>query len=308
MSLTGRTMKRASFGLFRNLDRFGIHLLPKHFYTPIQDQAWLNKNLALWARPTDMTSLQWDLNKQLRWVSEVCSNYYGEVCGFATFTEGTQSGYGRGYGPVEAQVLHCVIRYFKPKRVIEVGSGVSTFCTLKALDLNEREGSDPSQMTCIEPFPKPQLLSMRGVTVVKKLLQEVDVSIFQELQSGDLLFIDSSHAVKTGSDVPVLLLEVLPQLRPGVLVHIHDIFLPYTYSRDSLRNYFGWQETALLLALLKGNSNFEVLSCLSALHYEKREALRIVLSDYSPQAEFAPGLALASSPGHFPSSTWLVRT
>jgi len=113
-------MKRASFGVFRNLDKMGIHVLPKHFYTPIQDQAWLNKNLALWARPTDMTSLQWDMNKQMRCVSDVCSKHYEEVRGFATFTEGTQKGYGRGYGPIESQVLHCVIRNLNPKRVIEV--------------------------------------------------------------------------------------------------------------------------------------------------------------------------------------------
>jgi hypothetical protein len=135
----------------------------------------------------------------------------------------------------------------------------------------------------------------------------VDLSLFRQLEAGDLLFIDSSHAVKTGSDVLMLYLEVIPMLKPGVLIHIHDIYLPYTYSPDCLENYFGWQETALLLALLKGNPGLRVLCCFSALHHGKREALQQILADYSPPEKFALGLAPAAARGHFPSSIWLVR-
>jgi hypothetical protein len=290
------------------MDKLGVHVMPKHYYTPIQDQTWLSRNLNLWARPENLSGVEWNLTQQLGWVRNICRDHYPEVQGLAVFKEGTQAGYGLGYGPIESQVLHCVIRRCKPAKIIEVGSGVSTFCTKRALELNESEGGPPSQLICIEPYPKPQLLCMPRVTVVRTLLQEVDLTLFQQLESGDLLFIDSSHAVKTGSEVHLLLLEVIPLLKPGVLIHIHDIFLPYIYSRDSLENYFGWQETALLLALLKGNSGLRVLCCLSALHYDRREALREVLTYYSPQEEFAPGLAHASAAGHFPASIWLART
>lgn len=304
MAAATRALKRASFEVFRNMDRVGIHVLPKHFYTPVQDHKWLTENLPLWARRVDLTGVDWDLDEQLKWTCEVCTPYYHEVQGLSVFRAAT--GYGLGYGEIESQVLHCVIRHYKPPRIIEVGSGVSTFCTQYACELNEMREGAPSAMTCIEPYPNHKLLSLRPIKILSKMLQELDLSIFRQLDAGDLLFIDSSHAVKTGSDVLVLYLELIPILKPGVLIHIHDITLPYTYCRDSLENYFDWQETALLLALLKGNPHLKILSCLSALHYDRCAALATILLDYRPQDESGPGLAPRAAPGHFPASTWLM--
>ena len=131
------------------------------------------------------------------------------------------------------------------------------------------------------------------------------MGLFEQLESGDLLFIDSSHAVKTGSELPFLYLEVIPQLKPGVIVQIHDVFLPYLYQRNVLTHYLSSQETTLLLALLKGNARLSVLCCLSALHYDFASELAGTLTDYRPQAQVGEGLSEYEPRGHFPSSIWL---
>jgi hypothetical protein len=189
-----------------------------------------------------------------------------------------------------------------------VGSGVSTACMLNAVRQNEVEGRPGSDIVCIEPFPKKQFVNVSGVTHIESLVQMVDRSVFDRLQAGDVLFIDSSHAVKTGSDVSVLYLQVIPKLRPGVHIHIHDICLPYLYGRDALRTVFGWQETTLLAALLSGNRRLCINACLSGLHYGKHEELRKVFPDYRPQS-YDSGLSSADEDGlHFPSSIYLEVT
>jgi hypothetical protein len=110
-----------------------------------------------------------------------------------------------------------------------------------------------------------------------------------------------------GSDVLYLYLEVIPMLASGVYVHVHDIFLPYLYSPSALHEYFDWQESALLLALLLGNEGLDVLCCQSALHHGRPELLKTIVTDYVPKRT-DQGLADPSAPGHFPSSTWLLRT
>jgi hypothetical protein len=309
MSLVRRIVRKSSFKLFRLMDGIGLHVLPKHYYTPIADYTWLESNKAVWARRTDLSQLEWDVDAQLEWLRRICIPYYPEVAGLKTYREATAFGYGPGYGPIESQVLHCFLRCHKPRRLVEVGSGVSTVCSLKAMELNALEGNGHDfTITCIEPYPRPALQSVSRIVHVRKMLQQTDPAVFDQLGLGDLLFIDSSHAVKPGSDVLTLLLEVVPRLKPGVFIHLHDVYLPYVYSPDVLEDYFGWQETALLLALLKGNSHLQVLCCLSALHYDRRQPLQELLTDYVPQQEGDPGIRLSGTQGMFPSSIWLTTT
>jgi predicted O-methyltransferase YrrM len=304
---TRRTLKRASVRLFMGADKLGAHILPKHYYTSIPDYRWLNENKSVWCRRVDMTGVDWDLQRQLTWLEQQCEPFYGEVRGLGVYRDFADGSYGLGYGPIESQVLHCVCRATKPKRIIEVGGGVSTTCMLHALGMNSAGGSPECEVTCIEPFPTSALSKLRGIELNRSMVQALPLSFFDRLQAGDILFIDSTHSVKTGSDVPYLYLEVLPRLKPGVLVHIHDIFLPYLYQRDVLEHYFDWQETALLLALLKGNSSLRVFASLSALHYDAARELQIMLSDYRPQANQADGLGDGRRDGHFPASIWLER-
>ncbi len=161
-----------------------------------------------------------------------------------------------------------------------------------------------AQITSIEPYPRPALFTL-PVRIIQKPVEEVDPAIFDQLEAGDFLFIDSSHAVRPCGDVLYLYLNVLPRLQPGVVVHIHDIYLPYLYQRDLLFSLFQWTETAMLLALLTDNPRMKVLACLSYLHYEAPEALHEVFPEYEYQSGKA-GLSDPGTPGHFPSSIYLL--
>lgn len=300
-----RLAKRASWALFEKLDCLGLHVLPKHYYTPIPDYAWLRRRRELWTRRADLTGVEWHLDAQLAWVDSVCGRFMSEVAGLSAYTEAVSRRTGPGYGPIEAQMLHCFIRHAQPARVIEVGSGVSTACIVNALSRCDPEWMHQREVHCIEPYPSAALRLLKGITIEQLLVQELDGSYFDALDRGDLLFIDSSHALKTGSDVAYIYLEVIPRLKPGVYIHIHDVYLPYIYQRDALRSYFDWQETSLVLALLKWNTHLKVLGSMSGLYYDRQAGLQRIFPDFVPQREVCGGLADPYSRGHFPSSLWL---
>lgn len=244
-------LKTISYRGFLLGDRLGVHVLPKHYYTPISDYRWLAKNLDAWTQPLPMTGIDWDLDCQLEWLTSTLDPYLAEVPdpSFASVF----STAGPGYGPIESQVLYAFIRSRRPKRVIEIGSGVSTQITLMASRKNLESTQEGTQITCIEPNPSRTLRASREVDLIPSIVQDVPTETFAQLNDGDLLFIDSSHTVKIGSDVNKILLEIVPSLQSGVYVHLHDIYLPYTYAPSVLHHYFGWQETAMLYALLMGN-------------------------------------------------------
>lgn len=302
-SLT-RVAKRISFRSFFWADRVGLHILPKYYGTPIPDYKWLRSNLDLWTAPSKMTGIHWNLDEQADWLERVVPPFYSEVSGLTVFREYQNNGWGVGYGQIESQVLHCFVRTFAPKRIIEIGSGVSTGCMLHANALNCLEGKTGSTITCIEPYPSEKLMQCKDVNLLATTAQAVNASIVDQLQEGDLLFIDSSHAVKVGSDVVKIYLEILPRLNPGVHVHIHDIYLPYLYPRDAMEAYFSAQENVLLAALLVNNDRLRVNACLSALHYDRTEQLKQMMADYVPQ-QGTKGLRAGDGTGFFPSSCWL---
>lgn len=198
------------------------------------------------------------------------------------------------------------MRHYKPRRIIEVGSGVSTYCISAALDRNREEAAGPSTITCIEPNPSDSLRRFGKATLLAERVQTLAPGFFSVLEANDLLFIDSSHTVKPGGDVNYLILEVLPRLRKGVIVHFHDIYFPYDYQRDLLRTFLQYSETALLHAFLIGNSLARIVFCLSQLHYERHSELTRVFPDYDPQ----PAVNGLTAEGvcrkqHFPSSLYL---
>lgn len=160
----------------------------------------------------------------------------------------------------DARVLFCMLRMIRPRRIVEVGSGYST---LLMTDVNTRFLNEGAIITSIEPYPRPfldQLHAQGAIQLVRQRAQEVSASLFAELEAGDVLFIDSSHVSKTGSDVNRLILEVLPSLASGVYVHVHDIFFPSDYPKSwVLERSLSWNEQYLLQALLTGNQQFRVV-------------------------------------------------
>jgi Methyltransferase domain len=297
--------KEFVFKAFRVFERAGIHILPRHYYTPIPDSTWLDQNRSLWMGRSSLTGIGWDLPEQLAWLKETCTPYYPEVAGLSYYRALAQKASGPGYADIESQVLHCVMRRFAPAQVLEIGSGASTLCMLEASKLNQRDGKTPTKITCVEPYPSENLRRLSEIKLIPQFCQEVPLSVIDQLGKGDLLFIDSSHAVRVGSDVMRIYLEMIPRLPAGVLIQIHDIYLPYAYPRTVFTRPFWWMETALLMALLINNPKIRVLGCLSALHYDYPQEMRQVLSDYTPAPNdegLPPG---KTEGGHFPSSVYL---
>lgn len=159
----------------------------------------------------------------------------------------------------DAFTLSGLLRREKPRRIVEVGSGFSTAVMLDTLD----HFGGSTSITCIEPQPERlktllRVKDMERITLTSKPVQEARLSQFTELEAGDFLFIDSSHVAKIGSDVSFLFLRVLPILKPGVWVHIHDIFYPMSYPADWIREGRAWNESLFLRAFLMGNSSYEI--------------------------------------------------
>jgi hypothetical protein len=165
------------------------------------------------------------------------------------------------YSYADAMVLYFMMRHLRPARIIEVGSGHSS-CAM--LDVDELLFSRSIDFTFIEPFPERLLLDVITKTDRSRLqiydrnVQDVDLAVYEKLQRGDILFIDSSHVCKTGSDVNHLLFKVLPVLQPGVNIHIHDIFHSFEYPVDWVFEGRAWNEAYLLRAFLSHNAAFKI--------------------------------------------------
>jgi hypothetical protein len=163
------------------------------------------------------------------------------------------------FGNLDALALFCLLRSVQPKTVIEIGSG---FSTLLIGDVNRRFFNGAMNVFCIEPYPVDFL--QKGVPGIAGLLQskveDVPIDMFSALGQGDILFVDTSHVSKTGSDVNHIYFEVVPRLKPGVIIHIHDIFFPEDYPKNwVIDEGRGWNEQYVVRALLMYSSTFEVM-------------------------------------------------
>ena len=282
-------------------------MVPDHYYLPLPNILELKKTRHTWARRSELPGISYDMCEFERTLRRLCDPYRDEYADLSAWRQAMSSGAGPGYGYIESQCLHAVLRSLKPQQVIEVGSGVSTAIILDALDRNDVA----HQVTCIEPYPSSWLVHNKAVTLIREPVQVLDIEIFKTLSRNDLLFIDSTHTVKPGSDVNYLMLEVLPRLNPGVIVHFHDIYLPYDYSRDVLDTFLHWQETSLLRAFLIDNSRARILLSLSLMHYDRPDVLRQVFPAYVPEPDengMRRGSAKAmesSIKEHFPCSTYI---
>jgi hypothetical protein len=280
--------------------RLGVNVLPVSYYSEVPDRHWLRHNRALWARRILPVGQHWDLSDQVEWLRSTCSPYLQEVTGPAKYP--TVEGFATSYGPIEAQVLHGVVRSYAPPRIVEIGSGVSTAIMDRASRRNEEESGRRSEITCIDPYPSPGLRQL-SVETIAVPAQAVRADLFAEMTTGDLLFIDSSHAVHTGSEIVPLYLEIIPRLPAGVLIHIHDIYMPYMFSPNLFHMVIDPQETVIVTALLTCNDRLNILASLSAIFHDCPDQLQDVLPDFRPR-RMVNGL-YASRRGHYPESLWL---
>ena len=223
-------------------DAWGYHIRPIHYYEPLPDfQAITSEQIE---RRREFPSIDFRWDDQLRLLRELVA-YRDEV-------EIAANDYFDGF---DAAVYYSLIRHLKPKRVIEIGSGYSSRIAHQALTRNGNDGT----LTCIEPNPERLNGVSLKVELIRKRVEEIDVEFFSHLEANDILFIDSSHTVKFGSDVCYEMLEVFPVIKPGVWVHVHDIFFPHDYPAEwLLKRRLALNEQYLLEAFLSFNCEFQV--------------------------------------------------
>jgi hypothetical protein len=192
---------------------------------------------------------------------------------------------------VDGEVLYCMIRHFKPERVYEVGSGYSTMLAAQGLLDNQKDGGPQGQLVAFEPSPTVNLRKgFPGLSrLVASKVEDIPQTVFQKLGENDILFLDSSHVVRIGGDVQYEFLEILPNLKPGVVVHVHDIFLPAEYPKKMIlgqRRFFS--EQYLLQAFLTFNNQFEVLWASSFMHLNHPDLLEKAFNSYKRESRW-PG-------------------
>lgn len=186
----------------------------------------------------------------------------------------------------DAEYWYQLVRSIKPTRIFEIGSGNSTLLAINAIQRNRSEDCTYwCEHVCIEPYEMPWLESS-GVKVVRERVESMNLSFFSQLAENDILFIDSSHVIRPQGDVLFEYLEILPSLKNGVIVHIHDIFSPRNYLSSWLKDEVRfWNEQYLLEAFLTHNNQWKVMGALNFLHHNHYEKLRKAAPFLTPDRE-----------------------
>jgi hypothetical protein len=288
-----RTFARLGFNVVKHRDYYST--------LPVLDD--LRRNRARWDRPSELAGVAVDVDEMKRRLAALADRWEADFAAHAGDYAGNQrAGFGPGYPAFDARTLYFMLREHKPARYLEVGSGLSTYYATLAGDRNATDGH-PLKITCVEPYPFAALTELPGFELVQGFVQDVPVSRFEQLDEGDVLFIDSSHALKIDSDVAYLFLEVLPRVRPGVFVHIHDVPFPYNTPYPADTWLFGerwpvyWNEAMIVQAFLAFNSSFEVLLSAPLIRAHDEAFLLDRFPDYVP---------VRDDPNP-PSSLWLRR-
>ncbi len=272
-------------------DRWGYHIRPIHYYEPLPDFGAITP--AQLERRREFPAINFDWPGQLRLLAALAASYRDELAELAAQPEPVGFPFDNEYfAGLDAAVYYALIRHLKPARVIEIGSGYSTRIAAKALARN-RQAGNTGRLTCIEPYPQPRLTEAKlDIELIATPVEQLDLEIFSTLAPNDILFIDSSHTVKFGSDVCYEFLEILPRLRPGVWVHVHDIFFPHDYPAEWLvEKRIAFTEQYLLEAFLAFNSAFIVVAANHWLCLDHPEAVECLWPssqrrDYSGHASF----------------------
>ncbi|KQY58103.1 hypothetical protein ASD11_00040 [Aeromicrobium sp. Root495] len=282
----------------------GYNIVKKgDYYSTLPVLTEIEATKARWDKPSALAGLDIDVPAMTETLDDLAKKWDAEfVEQTGDYLANTRRGFGPGYPALDARFLYFMLREHKPRRYLEVGSGLSTFYASLAAERNKAEG-DPLHITCVEPYPFDALRTLPDFDLVEGFVQDVPVSKFQELEDGDVLFIDSTHALKIDSDVAYLFLEVLPQVKKGVWVHIHDVHFPYNTPYPSSTWLFGerwpvyWNEAMVVQTFLAFNSAFEVVLSAPMIRHQDESVLRERFADYVPvDDDINP-----------PSSLWIRR-
>jgi len=257
----------------RGLRRVGLDLTRSSFYSPIPNL----EELPSPNRRSAMSGIQMREDRQVDFLRSA-SHW------FAEYARNVHVRANRQFGPVDSELLYMMIRSGKPRQVMEYGAGYSTLVAAAACEANRRDGAE-TRLISHDPYPRefltdsnvPGLAEFHRVGVDRQMIKDVAT-----LESGDLLFVDTTHTVKIGGDVNTIILDVLPELKPGVIVHFHDIFLPWDYPRAWIEQGYYWAEQYLLQAFLSGNPEWDILVSAYVLSRTAVSELQQLIPSFRP--------------------------
>lgn len=270
-SLISRLLESKNF-------RFLKYALPGHFYSPVPDLDEIaTRSRKIFNRSVkDIPSIDLNEKLQLELISKFF-DFYGEIPFLEKCQKNSRYYFDNGYFSYgDGVILYSFLRYFKPRRIIEVGSG---FSSAEMLDINDRFFSKTIQFTFIEPY-QDRLLNLVSAEdkkyhrFITNSVQDVSVDTFLDLSENDILFIDSSHVVKSGSDVMYIVSNILPLLKKGVIIHFHDIIWPFEYPEIWFEAGRAFNEAYFLKTFLQYNQTFEIMYFSSFMEMHHTELLR----------------------------------
>jgi hypothetical protein len=248
---------------------------PRHFYSAIPDLEDVRADEArIWSQDLCGTGIDLQESRQLQMLQafEVLAPQFDfparQGVKYRYYHQNDQYGYG------DSIFTYCMINHIKPKRIIEAGSGYSSALLM---DINEHRFNNSLGLHFIEPYPDRLYGLLKNndsntVKIIVDKLQNMELGYFDMLEENDVLFIDSTHVCKIGSDVNFLIHNLLPRLRKGVYVHIHDIFYPFEYPKNWVYQGRVWSEAYILRAFLQYNHDFEIVFWNSFIQAKHREA------------------------------------
>jgi len=276
----------------------GFHLSTTHYYSPIvtlaqAEEVYSSKRSYEAACRHHLNERQWELMSRLL-------DYRHELEGLPRDDDGTGFYWNNPmFPPLDALAYYGLICDLKPSRIIEIGSGFSTMLALKAA-----RHSTSTRITCIEPYPSALLRSVaHDITLVPEPVEKVGYDLYKQLAPGDILFVDTTHTVKIGSDVNMIVLDILPLVPAGVWIHFHDIFLPFEYPASWIKEIgIQWNEQYLIAALLASSSIYEAKLMNYWISETYRDKLGILCSSL-PIRDLTNNLGGARG-----ASLWLYKT
>ncbi|WP_422105126.1 class I SAM-dependent methyltransferase [Winogradskyella sp.] len=265
-------------GLYQRdkLYRDNAHFLPGHFYSVIPNlEEVRNDQSRIWKGiETDgIDAIDLNTETQKKLLAEI-NKYYSEIPFKDDLEDNLRYHFNNPYYLyTDGIVLYGMLRHLKPNRVIEVGSGYSSALML---DVNDLFFDSNIGFNFIEPYTERlEMLINQGdkenVSILKSRVQDVDLEYFKSLKENDILFIDSTHVSKCGSDLNYLLFEVLPVLNEGVYIHFHDIFYPFEYPKNWVFKGYNWNENYLLRAFLMNNKDYSIQVFAHYLHMHHKD-------------------------------------
>lgn len=271
-----------------------IGFAPGDYYSPYPDLEEVRRDAArIFATPRQLPGVELREEDQLTLVERLKA-YYPELPFGDDRREGLRYYFVNPYyRHNDAIMLYALMRHLQPRRIAEIGSG---FSSAVMLDTNELFFDNSISLTFVEPFPERLRSQFKPgdherVTLLEQRVQDVPVDAFATLGAGDILFVDSSHVSKTGSDLNYILFDILPRLQPGVHIHFHDIYYPFEYPPEWVYEGRAWNEAYLLRAFLQYNHAFEIV------------LFNRFISDFHPEAYAEMPLCLVNRG----SSLWLRR-